>query len=544
MTEPTTEPIADAAAAAPAEPEGQRRADTAYRRRWLILFVLCFSLLVITLDNTILNVALPTIVDDLKASTSQLQWMVDSYTLVFASLLLTAGTLGDRFGRRGALALGLAIFGFGSYLSASAVDPGQLIATRALMGVGGAFIMPATLSILTNVFPAKERGLAIGIWAGVAGIGVALGPLAGGALLEHFYWGSVFLVNVPIVILAVPLVYLLIPTSKDPSAPKLDVIGSVLTIIGLTALLYGIIEAPNHGWGAPMTLAAFAVGLVMLGLFALWERHTDHPMLDVRFFKNARFTAASVSVTFVFFALFGSTFLTTQYYQFVLGYTPLQTGIRLLPFALVMMVVAPLSSRLVKPLGTKVIVATGLGLVTIGLALLVQLEVTSTYVDVIWRMMLMACGLGLVMAPATDSIMGSLPLSKAGVGSAVNDTTRMVGGTLGVAVIGSVMATVYSHQMNTYLADNPALRPAADAITSQLGSALRVAEAAPPAIGDALALAAKTAFVEGLHASVLVGAGVALIGVIVAAIWLPARPRPEDLALQEAEAASGAEFEA
>ena len=521
-------------------------AEHAYQRRWWILFVLCFSLLVITLDNTILNVALPTIVRDLSATNSQLQWMVDSYTLVFASLLLTAGTLGDRFGRRGALVLGLAIFGIGSLLSATATDPGQLIATRALMGIGGAFIMPATLSILTNVFPAKERGAAIGIWAGVAGVGVALGPLAGGALLEHFYWGSIFLVNVPIVIAAVPLAFLIIPTSKDPSAPKLDIVGAVLTVVGLTSLLYGLIEAPSKGWTAPIIVGAFVLGLVVLGLFAFWESKTDHPMLDVRFFKNARFTAASVSVTFVFFALFGATFLTTQYYQFVLGYTAFQTGYRLLPFAIIMMIAAPSSAKLVKPLGTKIVVSTGLGLVAISLVMLTQLTATSSYFDIIWRMCVMALGLGLVMAPATDSIMGSLPLSKAGVGSAVNDTTRMVGGTLGVAVIGSIMSTVYGNKMADF-AKGKGLPPSIDdAITSQLGSALAVAEKIPAPIGGdngLLAGVAKSAFVDGMHSAVLVGAAVAIVGVVIAAIWLPARPRAADIAEQEAEAATGLEFE-
>ncbi|MFZ4516663.1 MAG: DHA2 family efflux MFS transporter permease subunit [Acidimicrobiia bacterium] len=520
----------------------QTRADAAYQKRWWILLVLCFSLLVITLDNTILNVALPTIVRDLHASNSQLQWMVDSYTLIFASLLLTAGTLGDRFGRRGALMVGLAIFGIGSLLCSQASGPSMVIAMRALMGIGGAFIMPATLSILTNVFPPKERGAAIGIWAGVAGIGIALGPLAGGVLLEHFYWGSIFLVNVPVVAIAVPLVLMIIPTSKDPAAPELDIAGSALTIVGLTALLYGLIEAPTKGWTNATILGAFAVGVVFLAAFALWERHTDHPMLDVRFFQNRRFTAASLSVTFVFFALFGTTFLTTQYFQFVLGYNPLQTGYRLLPFALVMMVIAPTSARIVKVVGTKVVVATGLGLVTLGLVLLSQLAVTSSYFDIIWRMMLLAGGMALTMAPATDSIMGALPLSKAGVGSAVNDTTRMVGGALGVAVIGSIMSSIYGHQMADFASKNNLPGELANTVESQIGAALQVAQGLPGALGESVTNAAKEAFVSGMHTAVFVGAAVAALGVLVAAIWLPARPRPEDVADQVAEAELGAEY--
>src|SRR3954468_16342908 len=269
-------------------------------RRWWALGVMCLSLLVIGLDNTILNVALPALVRDLDATNSQLQWMVDGYTLVFAGLLLTAGSLGDRFGRRGALQFGLVMFGLGSLASAFASTADQLIATRAFMGIGGAFIMPATLSIITNVFPVQERGKAIGVWAGTAGLAGVLGPLTGGFLLEHFYWGSIFLVNIPIVVIGLLAGVFLIPTSKDPSAPKLDPIGAVLSIVGLSVLLYGIIEAPQEGWTDPLMLACFVVGVGVLGLFLLWESHIDHPMLDVRFFENARFTAASLGIMMVF----------------------------------------------------------------------------------------------------------------------------------------------------------------------------------------------------------------------------------------------------
>lgn len=341
--------------------------ERGYERRWWVLLVLCVSLMVITLDNTILNVALPTLVRDLHASNSQLQWMVDSYTLVFAGLLLTTGSLGDRFGRRGALQLGLAIFGAGSLLSSLAGSPEQLIATRALMGVGGAFIMPSTLSILTNTFPANERGRAIGIWAGISGVGIALGPLAGGFLLEHFYWGSVFLVNVPITVVAIVAGRMLVPTSKDPAAPRLDLPGAALSIAGLTALLYAIIEAPQDGWTSPKILVSFAVAALLLVGFVVRELNTDQPMLDVSFFKNPRFTAASGAISLVFFALYGSTFLFTQYFQFVLGYSAVATGVKLLPMALTIMLVAPLSARFVERLGSKVVVFSGLLLVALGL---------------------------------------------------------------------------------------------------------------------------------------------------------------------------------
>jgi EmrB/QacA subfamily drug resistance transporter len=500
--------------------------EKAYERRWWILAVLCFSLLAIILDNSILNVAIPTIIEELGASNSQLQWMVDSYTLVFAGLLLTAGSLGDRFGRRGALQVGFVIFGLGSLAAAMATSADQLIATRAFMGIGGAFIMPATLSIITNVFPANERGRAIGVWAGVAGLGGALGPLTGGFLVEHFYWGSVFLVNVPIVIVGLVAGFFLIPTSKDPSAPKLDPLGAILSIVGLTAVLYAIIEAPMEGWTDPMILASLGLGLVLLVVFVIWERATDHPMLDVTFFKNPRFTAASGSITVIFFAMFGSIFVLTQYLQFVLGYTPLETGIRMLPFAATMMVVAPTSARIVERIGTKITVTTGMVMVAAGLFSMATLQVDTAYGGIAWRLMLMAAGMGLVMAPATESVMGSLPLAKAGVGSAVNDTTRQVGGALGVAVIGSVLTSIYSSKIADFF-NGPigAAAPpeAAEAAQSSLGAAMKVADnvATLPIDGaqtasNTLVANANQAFVDALHAGVIVAGVVVAVGAVMA----------------------------
>jgi EmrB/QacA subfamily drug resistance transporter len=494
--------------------------EKAFERRWWILAVLCLSLFVIVLDNSILNVALPTIVDELDATNSQLQWMVDSYVLVFAGLLLTAGALGDRFGRRGALQIGFVIFGLGSLLSAMSSTPNQLIGARAFMGIGGAFIMPATLSIITNVFPTQERGRAIGIWAGVAGLAI-LGPLVGGFLIEHFYWGSIFIVNIPIVAFGLVAGMFLIPTSKDPAAPKLDPVAAVLSIAGLTALLFGIIEAPEDGWTNGTILLAFAIGALLLAAFFAWERHTDHPMLDLAFFRNPRFTAASAAIAFTFFAMFGSIFLFTQYFQFVLGYTPLETGIRFMPWALVMMAVAPNSPKLVERVGTKIVVATGLALLAIGLVAMAGVDASTPYANIVWRMMIMAAGMGLTMAPATESIMGSLPLGKAGVGSAVNDTTRQVGGAMGVAVVGSVASSLYSSRVGDAL---PAEAPSGlvTEIENSLGFALQVASRFP-GLGDA----ARNGFVDGMQAAVLVAAAAAVLGAIAAARWLPARARAE-----------------
>jgi len=524
--------------------------EKAFERRWLILVVLCVSLLVIVLDNSILNVALPTIQKDLDATSSDLQWIVDSYTLVFAGLLLTAGSLGDRYGRRGALQIGFIIFGIGSVASAIATSSGQLIGTRAFMGIGGALIMPATLSIITNVFPAHERPKAIGAWAGVAGLGGALGPLTGGFLVEHFYWGSVFLVNIPIVVFGMLAGFFVIPTSKDPHAGKLDPLGAVLSIAGLSALLYAIIEAPVKGWGSPETLGVGAVGLVLLLVFVIWEMRTPHPMLDVKFFKKPRFTAASMAITLVFFAMFGALFLLTQYFQFVLGYSPLETGIRMLPFAGAMMVVSPLSARIVERIGTKVTVAIGLGMVTAGLLTMTQLQADTPYANIFWRLMLMAAGMGLTMAPATDSVMGSLPLFKAGVGSAVNDTTRQVGGALGVAVVGSVLATTYGDKITSFFAGTPVPHEAVEATRNSIGAvptvAQQLADNGLASVGDQLVEVANSAFVSAVHWGVAVAAIATAVGVVVAIVALPAHARPEDREEQAAEYAEehAGEFEA
>ncbi|HZR12838.1 MAG TPA: DHA2 family efflux MFS transporter permease subunit [Acidimicrobiia bacterium] len=493
-------------------------------RRWSVLGVLCLSLLVVGLDNTILNVALPSLVRDLHASNTQLQWIVDAYTIVFASALLVAGSLGDRFGRRGCLLIGLLIFGAGSAASAFAGSANQLIFTRGVMGIGGALIMPATLSILTNVFPAEELGRAIGIWAGVSGLGVAIGPMVGGWLLDNFWWGSVFLVNVPIIVLALIAVVVLVPTSRDPSAPPLDALGFVLSAAGITALLFGIIEAPTHGWSSTPILVAFTIGVVLVAAFVLWEMHTEYPMLDVRFFQNPRFSAASVAVTLVFFAMFGSLFFLSQYLQFVLGYDPLQAGIRTLPVAVALMVAAPTSSVLVRRFGSKLVVAGGLAVVAVALALLTRATATSGYPLVAVVLLVLGLGMGTAMAPATESIMGSLPPERAGVGSAVNDTTRQLGGALGVAVLGSVMQSAYVARVDA-VPQLHELPPAAlSAVRSSVGGAAEVAAHLPAQFREQLVKLANEAFVHGMTRAVIVGAVIALCGALVALVFLPARP--------------------
>ena len=519
--------------------------EHAYSRRWLILAVLCFSLLVIVLDNSILNVAIPTIVRDLGVTQSQIQWIIDSYTLVFAGLLLTAGSLGDRFGRRGALQIGLILFGLGSLGATFVATANGLIGIRAFMGIGGAAIMPATLSIITNVFPGHERGKAIGIWAGTAGIGGALGPLVGGMLLQHYSWQSVFYVNIPIVTIGLIAGVFLIPTSKDPSAPRLDPVGAVLSMTALFGLLWALIQAPTEGWTSRNTLGGLAIGSLLMLAFVMWELHSSHPMLDMKLFRNARFTAANTSITFVFFAMFGSMFLITQYLQFVIGYSPLQTGIRMVPFSLAMMVVAPNSTRIVHKFGTKITVATGMAVVTFGLILLSFLTAESSYFSIATRMMFLAAGMGLVMAPATESVMSSLPLAKAGVGSAVNDTTRQVGGALGIAVIGSVLASIYATKLGDFF-QNATLANAfpGKIVPEQLktfalggiGTATNAAanlRADNPFPGsgvaaDLLESASRAAYVDGMRVGMRVAAGVAVLGVLVAAKYLPARTSAAD----------------
>jgi EmrB/QacA subfamily drug resistance transporter len=512
-----------------------RDPEIVYRRRWVTLLVLCVSLIVITLDNTIVNVAIPTLArpeaqGGLGASASQLQWIVDAYTLVFAGLLLTAGSLGDRFGRYRFLAFGLAVFGVGSLLSAFATSANMLIGTRALMGVGGAFIMPSTLSIITNVFtdPA-ERGKAIGVWAGVSALGLGLGPITGGVLLEHFWWGSIFIVNVPIVIAGLALGYLFVPDSRDPAHRPLDPVGAVLSILALGALLWSVIEAPTKGWGSSEIAAGFVIGAVLLAGFFVWELRSRYPMLDMHFFENPRFSAASGAISLVFLALFGTLFLLTQYLQSVLGYSTVKAGAVLVPLAVAIMVCAPLSNVWVQKLGNKVVVAVGLVMVTVSLALFVTFQADSSVIHVIGVTVLMGVGMANVMAPCTDSIMGSLPRAKAGVGSAVNDTTRQMGGAVGVAVFGSIMASHFTASMTSRLS-GALSGQLLTAVGNNVGQAIGIAHlsSTPAGLSTHIADAAKESFVGGLHIIGLVAAAVTALAAIGVVLFLPARARGED----------------
>jgi EmrB/QacA subfamily drug resistance transporter len=505
-------------------------------RRWWILAVLCLSVLLVVVDNTIVNVALPTISRDLHASTSALQWVVDGYTLSFAGLLLLGGNLGDRLGRRRLLQLGLALFAVFSVGAALSRGTGELIAARALMGLAAALVYPATLAILNNVFTvARERAIAIGVWSAVSGLAVAVGPVSGGALLRHFSWSSVFYVSVPVAVVAIIAGRFLLPESRDPDAGRFDPVGALLSVAGIALLTWSIIEAPQHGWGSFATVGGIGGSLVILSGFAWWQARRPDPMLDVRLFRNPRFSAASAAVALSFFGLFGFIFMITQYFQVVRGYDPLGAGLATLPFAFVTAGFSPLAMMLMRRFGTKLVVAAGLVMMSAGFMVAATTGVSSPYWGkVIIAMALMAAGLGLTTGPATDAIMGALPRGKAGAGSAVNDTTREVGGTLGVAIVGSVLNSAYGSHVFSSLTALGAPAAAGHLAGQSVVAGMNVAAAFPAPLRDAAVAAVKSAFVAGVHRGSLVAAGTSLAAALVALLFVPARPAAaEDLPIAE-----------
>ena len=500
-------------------------AHAGHPRRWLILGVVCVAVFVTTLDGLIVNIALPTLSTELGATTRQLQWIVDAYLLVFTGSLLAAGGLGDRFGRRRSLMVGLVLFAVTSAYAGSVGSPGALIGARAMMGIGAAAIFPATLAIITNAFTdAGERAKAIGIWSAVSGIGVAAGPIAGGWLLEHFWWGSIFYINVPVAIAAIVAVAVFVPESKDEHTPALDRVGLALSIASITALVFTIIEAPEYGWLSAFSLVGFTVSFALIAAFVIWELRVEHPLLPVRIFENLRFSAASVSVTSAFFALFGFVFLITQYFQLIRRYTPLEAGIRTLPVACSIALASVLSPMLVNRIGTKLVVSGGLASMAVGFVWVSTASASTPYLEIVGQMIFLGAGLGATTAPATESIMGSLSLDKAGVGSAVNDTTRELGGTLGVAIVGSVFTSIYVSK----LGDGPvfgSLPAEAQALTKD--SVAAVGSLAPQlgAKAGPFVTEVSNAFLAGLAVSCLVVAGVAAAGSMFALRFLPARAR-------------------
>jgi len=479
-----------------------------------------------SLDATILNVALPTIVRTLHATSSQLQWMVDAYAIVLAGLLLIAGSLGDHLGRKWVYIAGIVIFAAGSATSAFAATPDQLIAARAFMGVGAAAIMPSTLSILTNVFTEPlDRARAIGLWSGTSGLGLAIGPVVGGWLLTHFWWGSVFLINVPIAAVAAVAALVVVPDSKNPGAKRPDVVGAAGSVLGIGLLLWGIIEAPTRGWTSPTIDVGLGASVAVIGAFVIWERHSSHPLLELSFFRSRRFSVAMSALALVLFALSGGLFLFTQYLQFCLGYSAFDTGLLIAPIAVVLLVVASLSSGLVRRFGTKAVVFAGMVIVAVGFALLTTVTMQTTYVGVLPAFFLLGIGTGLAIAPCTDSVMGSVPADLAGVGSATNSTALQIGGALGVAVLGSLLSTRYQVEMTHLLGRFAVPAPILHTSQGSLGAALGVSGHVGGALGAELAVSARQSFINGMVFTVSVGAVIAGTAAAVVAVFLPARAR-------------------
>ncbi|MFI0942727.1 MFS transporter [Streptomyces sp. NPDC021020] len=488
---------------------------TAYRRRWQILAVLCLSLVLIGLDTLILNLALPSIQSDLDTSGSALQWVVDSYALAFGGLLLLAGGLSDRFGRKRTLLVGLTAFLGFSVGAAFAVNGPMLIGFRAAMGVAAALMMPATLTIIKDIFPPEEQAKAIGIWSGAAAVGVPLGPALSGLLLQHFWWGSMFLINVPIALIALIAGIALIPESRDTEHPGLDLVGAVLSVLGLVALVYGLVEAPHFGWADPVTLGALAAGVVLLVAFVRWERRTAHPMMPVELFKLSRFGGGALSILCVSFGMYTMLFLLTQYLQSVLGLGPLAAGVRMFAIG-TMMIGAPLSAPLVERVGLKATVAFGLLLCGAALAMLGGLD-DSSQAMALWALAVFGLGMGIALPAATDAIVMATPARQAGAGSAMADVGMQVGGSLGIAVTGSLLSTFYRDKLPS-LSGIPA--DAHGAVRDSIGSAL----AALPGLGapgQRLVHSVQHAFVSGLNSAIVAGVAVSAVGAVAAVVVLP-----------------------
>lgn len=511
--------------------------EAVHRRRWAILGVLMLSLLIVVLDNSILNVAIKTIATPaptgLGATQSEIEWAINSYTLVFAGLLFTAGLIGDRLGRKKVLLGGLVVFGIGSALAAESGSPGQLITYRAVMALGAAFVMPATLAVLMNVFERSEQPKAIGIWAGGVGLAIAIGPITGGALLDHFWWGSVFLINVPIVLIALALMVWLVPDSRDPKPGRLDPIGVVLSVLGLVLLVYGIIKGGELAdFTDAKVLATIIAGVVVLIGFVVYEKRSDHPSLDVTYFRNKVFSAAMAAIALVFFALMGVTFFGVFYTQSVRGYSPLESGLLMLPLAAAQMIFAPRARLLVDRFGNRATTTAGMLLIAATLAAFASFEADTP----IWLLevvfFLMGTGMAHIMTPTSVVIMQALPREKAGSASALSNTFRQVGGALGIAVLGSVLATSYRNGIEGKLgALPPGLR---DTAGESIEATLGIAEKLGPR-GQALVTPAYDAFLHAMHVTALWGTGVALIGTVVVAVFLPGKPPAAEAGQREPE---------
>ena len=496
-------------------------APAIYNRRWQILATLCASLLLVMLGNSSLNLALPTMAEQLNLSTLDLTWVVDIYSLIFASLLFTTSSIADRWGRKTIMQIGLLVFLAGTVYAGFFAQTGfEVIVSRAVMGLGGAMVMPTTLSIINNVFPRRERAKAIAIWSGIAGGGVALGSVASGFLLEHYSWESVFIFSAAVGAIGIVFNQVLTPNSHDENHTPIDWPSGALSVIGLLGLVYGIIESPSNGFFAPDVLTSMIVGISALAAFIWRQFKLEHPMLDMELFKHPAFSISALAVTLTFFALMGIFFSMSQLFQLIMGYGALESSLRMLPLMMLMMITAPMVPSIVKKFGTRWTVSSGLLLVAAAFAIMSRWPVEVSYGHVVGSMIIMMTGMALTMTPATNMMMSAVPRNRAGMGSAMNDTTRELGGALGIAVLGSVLGSVYSQQIADAVTNLP--EQARQAAEGSLTGALMLAESLGPA-GDTIVGAAKEAWMHGLSQSMLIAAGIVLIAAVAAGIWLPHR---------------------
>ena len=516
--------------------------QTVQRRRWVILGVVVVGLLAIVIDNTVLNVALKTIASPaakggIDASQSELEWAINSYTLVFAGLLFTFGVIGDRIGRKRVLMAGLILFGLGSLFSAYSHSPDQLVAARAVMGLGGAAVMPQTLSIIANVFEPAERPRAIGIWTSAVGIGVAIGPVLGGLLLTHFWWGSVFLINVPVTVVGAIASWILIPESRNPAPGKIDYVGVLASVLGLVLLVYGIVQGGDGAsWVSAGVLAPTLGGLAVLGLFAWYESRIDHPSLDVRLFKNRNLSASVGSIALLFFGMGGVYFFTSFYLQNVRGYSPLETGLLAVPFAVGQFVMSPRSASLDSRFGARTVGVAGMLMNEVAIGGWAFLSEGSPIWIVAVLFFIQGSGLGLAVPAATSGVMEALPRERAGAGSALTNTARQVAVALSVAVLGSILSSAYRNSLDPTLSALPA--GARDAASSSITATQAVAAQLGHA-GQFLLAPANSAFVDAMRTTTAVAAALAIVGGLAVLRWMPGRKRPniEELVATEVAAA-------
>ncbi|MEW2440040.1 MFS transporter [Streptomyces caniferus] len=531
----------------PGAPSAPQIPERIHRRRWAVLYTLMLSLLIVVLDNSILNVAMKTIATPapvgLGATQSELEWAINSYTLVFAGLLFTAGLLGDRIGRKKVLLVGLAVFGVGSVCAGISQSPAELITFRAVMGVGGALVMPATLAILMNVFEHDEQPRAIGIWAGGVGLAIAVGPIAGGFLLAHFWWGSVFMINAPVVVVSLIAMLVLVPDSRDPDPGRLDPLGVLLSVVGLVLLVYGIIKGGQLAdFTGPQVVGPIAGGLSVLLVFVVHQKHSDHPSIDISYFRNPAFSAAIAAIALVFFALMGVAFFTVFYIQSVRGYTPLQAGMLFLPLAAAQTIFAPRARLAVHRYGARAVCTFSMFVVAVTMSGMLLLDARTPIWVLEALFFLQGAGMAHIMPPATVAVMQALPREKAGSGSALNNVFRQVGGTLGVAVLGSLLSTSYRDGIQDELDALPGVPAAArHAAGESIEATHGLADAMGPA-GRPLITAADDAFLHAMHITALGSAAVALLGLVVAAAFLPGKVPPAPRAAQpQEERKAGAE---